>query len=84
MQVTTLLSGVDIPASKAAAAEAVLMQRDVEQQANTVRQVGGGGRWWGCVCVGGGGMLRREGIWTGETHTSIHSVLLRGGGVDAG
>jgi hypothetical protein len=67
LQVTTLLSGVDIPASKAAAAEAVLMQRDVEQQANTVRQVRGGGDG-GNVCVGGGHAQKRGHLDWRDTH----------------
>lgn len=37
-QVTTLLNSVDIPASKAAAAEAALIQGQVDAQANAVRQ----------------------------------------------
>ena len=36
---TTLLSGVDLPASKAAAAEAALIQAQVDKQAQAVRQV---------------------------------------------
>jgi hypothetical protein len=45
MQVTTLLSGVDLPAAKAAAAEAEAVRRLVEAQGNSVRQVSGGGQW---------------------------------------
>jgi hypothetical protein len=70
VQVTTLLSGVDIPASKAAAAEAALMQRDVEQQANTVRQVRAG------RCRGGGGLTCLEENGSGgERYTQAFNAL---------